>query len=167
MKSHGTGLPPWEFREKGERCVFEQSALVFHPENIIIGNDVYVGHQAILKGYFKNEMRIGSGTWIGQQAFIHSAGGVEIGEKVGIGPGARIISSTHRMQQAPNTEPIMDQPLVFAKVVVRDGCDIGVNATVLPGVELARFTQIAAGAVVTRSVEKEGLTVGGVPARPL
>ncbi len=92
--SHGTGeFSPEQFARLGERVVFEAHVLVFHPENIEIDDDVYVGHQTILKGYHKNRMVIGAGSWIGQQCFFHSAGGLTIGRRVGIGPGVRILPS--------------------------------------------------------------------------
>lgn len=161
MKSHGTGLAPWKFAEKGEDCVFENSVLIFHPENILLGDRVYVGHQAILKGYYQNTMRIGSGVWIGQQCFIHSAGGIEIGEAVGIGPGVKILTSQHHLLDP--TVPIVHQKLDFAPVKIGKGCDIGANAVVLPGVILGDFCQVGAGAVVTKSFPDHSI-VTGVPA---
>ena len=75
-RSHGTGrFRPEDLASCGEDCVFEDGCLVFHPENVHIGDHVYIGHQAILKGYYRNELHIGNGTWIGQQCFLHSAGG--------------------------------------------------------------------------------------------
>ncbi|MBK5257814.1 MAG: transferase, partial [Vicinamibacteria bacterium] len=71
--SHGDGkFSPEQFAYLGERAVLEPGVLVFHPENIQIGDDVYVGHQTILKGYHRNRMSIGAGSWIGQQCFFHS-----------------------------------------------------------------------------------------------
>lgn len=160
-RSHGTGLGPWDFASIGEGVVLEQGVLVFHPENIVLGNGVYVGHQAILKGYFKNKMTIGEGTWIGQQCFLHSAGGITIGRQVGVGPGAKILTSTHT-ETAPST-PIMDGELKFAPVVIGDGCDIGVGAIILPGVTLGDGVQVGAGAVVTKNASA-GCVIAGVPA---
>ena len=78
--SHGTGIfDPTQFASLGNNVVFESGVLVFHPENMEIGDNVYVGHNSILKGYYRNVMLIGSGTWIGQQCFFHSAGGLTIG----------------------------------------------------------------------------------------
>ena len=62
VKSHGTGeFSPSQFARLGAGVVFEAGVLVFHPENIEIGDDVYVGHQTILKGYHNNKMTIGDG----------------------------------------------------------------------------------------------------------
>ena len=165
MKSHGNGLPPWDFYECGSGVVIEHGALVFHPETVSIGDDVYIGHYAIVKGYYNSRMSIGRGTWIGQHAFVHSAAGILIGEDVGIGPGTRIFTSAHDLNQGSHL-PIMKRPLQLAAVEIGDGCDLGVNSVLLPGVRLGRHVQVAAGAVVTKSFP-DGSIVAGVPARNL
>jgi acetyltransferase-like isoleucine patch superfamily enzyme len=143
--------------------VFEAGVLVFHPEHVEIGDDVYVGHQAILKGYFKNRLVIGARSWIGQQCFLHAAGGIRIGERVGVGPGVKILTSTHELPGDASV-PIMDGALVFAAVVVGDGADLGVGAILMPGVTVGSGAQIGAGAVVTKDVPP-GAIAAGVPAR--
>jgi acetyltransferase-like isoleucine patch superfamily enzyme len=163
-RSHGSGaFSPVDLAACGEGCVFEPGALVFHPENVRLGAGVYVGHYAILKGYYRNQLVVGDGTWIGQQAFLHAGGGLRIGARVGIGPGVRIITSTHDAP-ADARAPIMDGALAFAPVVLEDGCDIGVGAVILPGVTVGRGAQVGAGAVVTHDVPA-GAIVAGVPAR--
>lgn len=164
-RSHGTGLwLPGDFRALGANTVIEPGVLVFHPENITVGENVYVGHQTILKGYFKNELQIGDGTWIGQQCFLHSAGGIEIGRNVGIGPGVRIITSVH--SEAGRSIPILHSPIEFAPVRIEDDADIGVGAIVLPGTTIGRGAQVGAGAVVTTDVPAYAV-VAGVPAKVL
>jgi acetyltransferase-like isoleucine patch superfamily enzyme len=165
-RSHGTGaVDPGLLAACGTGVVFEPGALVFHPENVEIGDDVYVGHYAILKGYHLNRMRIGARSWIGQQAFLHSAGGLEIGVRVGVGPGVKIITSSHELP-ADIAAPVMDGALRLAAVTLEDGCDIGVGAIVLPGVRVGRGAVIGAGAVVTADVPA-GAIAAGVPARVL
>ena len=162
-QSHGDGtFDAEQFRRCGEDCVFEAGVLVFHPEQIELGRNVYLGHYAILKGYYKNLMRIGDETWIGQQAFLHSAGGLEIGARVGIGPGVRIITSAHA--EAGREVPILSAPIELAPVVIEDDCDLGVGATILPGVRIGRGAQIGAGAVVREDVPPYSVAVG-VPAK--
>jgi acetyltransferase-like isoleucine patch superfamily enzyme len=165
IQSHGTGLPPWEFRFLGEGTVIEHGVLVFHPENIFLGENVYIGHLAILKGYYRNEMRIGNGTWIGQQCFLHAAGGIEIGKEVGIGPGVKMLTSVHDLELGQD-QPIMRRAINLAPIRIGDGCDLGVNAVILPGVNLGLRVQVGAGAVVTRSFPDDSV-IAGVPARLL
>ena len=161
--SHGTGtFRPQDFAACGEHCVFETGVLVFHPENIHLGNNVYVGHQTILKGYYKNTLSIGDETWIGQQCFLHSAGGLTIGQRVGIGPGVKIITSSHR--DTDRSVPILFSPITFAPVTIEDDVDIGVGAILLPGVSIGRGAQIAAGAVVVKNIPAYAIAMG-VPAR--
>jgi len=164
-RTHGTG----QFtREQLRRCpasvVLEPGVLIFHPENVSLDEDVYVGHQAILKGYYQNQLQIGAGSWIGQAAFLHSAGGLTVGKRVGIAPHVCILTSKHA---DPGRDlPIMDGALELAPVTLEDGCDVGIGAIILPGVTVGEGAQVGAGAVVTRSVPPLSV-VAGNPARVL
>ena len=55
-------------------------------------------------------------------------------------------------------------PAQYLTTLLRQGCSIGANATVLPGLTLGRWSMLAAGAVVTRSIPDHALVVG-IPAR--
>lgn len=161
--SHGDGsFTLSSFKKVGKNVIFEKGVFIFHPENIEIGDNVYVGHYAILKGYHKNTMVIGDGTWIGQFAFLHSGGGIVIGKDVGIGPAVQIITSVHDL--AKGHPAIMRNPIKFAPVSIGDGSDIGAGAILLPGVRIGRYVQIGAGSVVSSDV-KDSSIVAGVPAK--
>ena len=163
FRSRGNGaIDQARFREVGEHVIFEHGALAFHPENISIGSNVYVGHYAILSGYYKSEMQIGSNVWIGQQCFLHSAGGLVIGDGVGIGPGVSITTSSHR--EVPRSFPITAAEVEFAPVFLEAGCNIGIRAIILPGVRIGRGAQIGAGAVVSQNIPEYAVAVG-IPAR--
>ena len=161
--SHGTGIfKNSDFGKVGKGVVFEPGVLVFHPENIEIGAHVYIGHNTILKGYYKNRMEIGSGTWIGQQCFFHSAGGISIGMNVGIGPAVKIITSCHIDEG--REKPLLHSRVAFFPVVIEDDCDIGVGAIILPGVTIGQGTQVGAGAVVNINLPPYSVAAG-VPVR--
>jgi acetyltransferase-like isoleucine patch superfamily enzyme len=161
--THGDGLySKDQFKSLGKGVVLEEGILVFHPEMISIGNDVYIGHNTILKGYFNNFLIIDDGTWIGQQCFFHSAGGIFIGKNIGIGPGVKIITSFHGEEGFE--KPILHSKVVFAPVAIEDDADIGVGAIILPGVTIGKGAQIGAGSVVTKSIQVYGVAAG-VPAR--
>lgn len=164
-RSHGTGRwAPQELAQLGADAIIEPDVLIFHPENVEIGDGVYVGHQTILKGYYRNRMRIGARSWVGQQCFFHSAGGITIGKRVGIGPGVKILTSSHSGR--PAGTDIMDTELEFAPVSIGDGSDIGVGAVILPGVTIGRRVQVGAGAVVAAALPDYAVAAG-VPAAVL
>lgn len=167
MKTHGTGVwRPSDFKRMGSDTVIEPGVLVFHAGRIEIGSNVYVGHNAILKGWHKSPFfEIGAGSWIGQQVFMHAAGGIRIGRRVGIGPAVKILTSQHD-SDAKAHEAVMDGDLQFAAVHIEDGADIGVGAIILPGVTIGQGAVVGAGAVVTKSVLPHHI-VAGNPARVL
>ena len=164
-KTHGDGsFAVKDFKKIGENVIFEEGVLVFHLENICIGNNVYIGHNTILKGYYKNEMIIGDYTWIGQGCFLHSGGGLEIGKAVGMGPMVKVITSVHREDDL--SKPLIFCDFEFGKVVIEAGCDIGVGAIILPGVKIGEGSIVGAGSVVNKDVEPYTV-VAGVPAKVL
>lgn len=163
--SHGSGrFSRGELGSCGPGTVIEEGVLVFQPQHVFLGDDVYVGHRAVLHGDTRGELRIGDGSWIGPDCFLHGAGGLTIGRRVGIGPRVAIITSVHA--ETPAGGAIIDAPLEFAPVNVGDGCDVGVGAILLPGTRLGAGVQVGAGAVVSGEFDG-GIVLAGVPARVL
>lgn len=162
-RTHGSGdFTPEQLASCGADCVFERDVLIFHPENVHLGRNVYIGHRTILKGYYKNEMHIGDETWIGQMCFMHSAGGIRIGSRVGIGVNVTILTSQH--QELGRAVPPLSSPVEMAPVVIEDEVNLGVGSIVLPGVTIGRGAKIGAGSVVTHDVAPYSV-VAGAPAR--
>lgn len=163
--SHGSGqFRRDQFRRFGANVVIEPGVLVFHPETISIGDGVYVGHNAILKGYHRNAMVLGDGCWIGQGCFFHSAGGLTVEEAVGVGPMVKVLTSEHVADRLEL--PVLHSPLRFAAVRLRRGCDVGVGAVILPGVTVGEGAIVGAGSVVTGDVPDFEVWAGN-PARRL
>jgi len=163
--SHGDGhFDLKDFKMVGENVVFEHGVLVFNPRTISLGSNIYIGHHTILKGYTKNEMNIKDDTWIGQMCFLHSAGGIDIGRAVGIGPCVKILTSFHK--EAKISRPVLTNELEFQTTVIEDGCDIGIGSVILPGVTVGEGAIVGAGSVVTKDVEPYSIVVGN-PAKLL
>ena len=165
FKSHGDGsFTREQFASIGEHVVLESGALVWHPETISLGENVYIGHRTMLKGHPLGLMYVGNDTWIGQDVFLHSAGGIKIGNQVGIGPRVMVLTSTHDISN--RQQAILDAPLIFAPVVIHDDADLGIASVILPGVTIGRGAQVGAGAIVTKDVPDYAI-VAGNPARIL
>lgn len=162
-ESEDSGIPDKSKLGKcGNNVIIEDGARIFYPENIEIGDNVYIGHDTILKGYFNSKLIIGSNTWIGQQCFIHGAGGVIIGENVGIGPSVKIHAARHK--ELGIDTPILFSKLEFLQIKICDDCNVGIGAVILPGVEIGKGCKIGANAVVNKSIQEYSVAVG-VPAK--
>ena len=134
-----------------------------HPETMDFGNSVFIGSQTMIQGRFDGSCRIGNHVWIGPQAYF-DARDIVLEDYVGWGPGAKVLGSTHTGE--PIDVPIITTELVIKPVVVGFGADIGMNASVLPGIHVGAHSIVGAGSVVTQDVPEYAI-VAGTPARIL
>jgi acetyltransferase-like isoleucine patch superfamily enzyme len=134
-----------------------------HPETMEFGDAVFIGAQAMLQGRFDGTCKIGNHVWIGPQAYF-DARNLELADFVGWGPGAKVLGSSHTGE--PTDQAIITTALVIKPVVVGFGADIGMNASILPGVRIGANAIVGAGAVVTHDVPDYAI-VAGVPATVL
>lgn len=84
---------------------------------------------------------------------------IEIGNNVMIAMGVTFCTVTHEIGEVKRGGKTFTKP-----IVIENGSWIGANATILPGITIAKGCVIAAGAVVTKSTEPNGL-YAGVPAK--
>ena len=134
-----------------------------HPERMEFGDSVFIGAQAMIQGRFDGTCRIGNHVWIGPQAYF-DARQLVLEDYVGWGPGAKVLGSTHT--GVPLEAPIISTGLVIKPVHVGFGADIGMNASILPGVRIGAHAIVGAGSVVTGDVPDYAI-VAGAPARLL
>ena len=86
-----------------------------------------------------------------------------IEDDVMMGAGVQIHVNNHRFDN-PHI-PLIDQGYYPDKLVVlKQGCWIGANAIILPGVTIGKNSVVGAGSIVTKSVP-DGVVVVGNPAR--
>jgi acetyltransferase-like isoleucine patch superfamily enzyme len=163
-RSEGDGLD-YESRLafRGENVIIEAGVRIFHPENIHIGHNVYIGHDTILKGYYAGQLRISDNVWIGQQCFLHAGGGLTIGRNVGIGPQVKMHAGRHAPPE--DGRPLLFSPIELRPIVIEDDVNIGLGATIMGGVTEALGVRVGAGAVVTKTFPPHSVLVG-IPAKP-
>lgn len=82
--------------------------------------------------------------------------GIRIEDDVFIGPNA-----TFTNDRAPRSKQHLSE---YPLTILRKGCSIGANATILPGVTIGQSAMVGAGAVVTRDVPPFAIVTGN-PAR--
>ena len=130
------------------------------------GTNLHIGHN--VTGNLENVICGNNVSLGGENLFLSSNAKVLIGDNVMFGPRVTVITGDHRidvvdkpMIQVLEKLPENDQDVVF------EGDNwIGANVTILKGVIIGEGSIIAAGAVVTKNVEKYSI-YGGVPARKL
>ncbi len=150
-------------RRSGNDLQIGPNVVLRHPETMEFGDCVFIGAQAMIQGRFDGTCKIGNHVWIGPQAYF-DARCLELEDYVGWGPGAKVLGSTHTAE--PVGVPVITTPLVIKQVVVGLGADIGMNASILPGVRIGAHAIVGAGSVVTHDVPDYAI-VAGVPARIL
>jgi acetyltransferase-like isoleucine patch superfamily enzyme len=148
-------------RKLGVGANIRRNVSVIHPETFEIGDGVFVGEQTIVQGRFDGRCVIGNGVWIGPQSYF-DARDLVIEDRVGWGPGAKVLGSEHT--GSPAGVPLIQSDLKIAPVRICAGADIGVNSIILPGVTVGREAIVGAGAVLTKDVP-DFATVAGVPAQ--
>lgn len=108
-------------------------------------------------------IRIGNFNYFNRNVMIDACGSVEIGNFNMFGPDVYIADSNHQFGDGFGPAEL---PMDRGRVVIGNRCWIGAKAIILKGVRLGDGCVVAAGAVVTRSVDP-GTVVAGVPARAL
>jgi len=104
---------------------------------------------------------ISSGVTIGNNVKVQNNvsiyAGTSIEDDVFLGPSCVLTNVTNPRAQIVRRS-------TYERTLLRKGCSIGANATIVCGVTIGRYAFVAAGAVVTKSVPDYALVVG-VPAR--
>ncbi len=147
--------------------------IIIHPSSIVdtqdIGQDskiwafvhilagVKIGNNANICDhcFIEDEVIIGDNVTIKSGVWIWN--GVIIGDNVFIGPSVAFANDKY-----PRSKNVC-----FAKkrTILNNGCSIGANSTILPGITIGNYAMIGAGSVVTKNVNDYEIVYGN-PAVP-
>jgi len=151
----------------GEKCSILTHAIVRNGKGVDIGNGSSVsGYCNIFprEPGFDGKFIMGKGSNIGDNSIIDTSDDVIIGDQVALGPFD--IVYTHDHDYHSDSFAAWKGGVKTGKVVIDDGAWVGARVTLLPGVTIGKRAIVAAGSVVTKSVEA-GDIVGGIPAKSL
>ena len=91
--------------------------------------------------------------------YFQAFNGIRMGDHVMFGPGTKIISAQHDLNDPTWARHTSSNP-----IQIGDRCWIGSNSILLPGVTLGRNVVVGAGAVVTKSFP-DNVIIAGNPAK--
>lgn len=110
-----------------------------------------------------HRIQIGRHAFINVGTFIDGSDQVNIEDYVRIGPHVKILTGTHMFRSSEIRRWPSDK-VIAMPVRIGRGSWLGINSTVLPGVNVGQGCVIGACALVDKSTEANGLYLG-VPAR--
>lgn len=129
------------FMRFGNDVVIEERCRFFHPDRIVLNDNVRINLDALIYG--SGGVRIGRNTLIGPRCFIHSA--------------------NHEISSSPDA--FHERGYRYHPVTIGDNCLISANVSILPGAQLGQDTFVACGAVVTKAIYAPASNLIGTPAR--
>lgn len=129
-----------KIKKRGKGIQISLPTVITKPENLEIGNYVYIG----------------------PEAWISTYGNVKIGNGTIFGPRLKIYTGNHNYDS--DTLIPYDEVTIAKEVVIGDNVWVGGDVTILPGVKIEEGAIIGASAVVTKNIPK-GAIVGGNPAK--
>lgn len=127
-----------------------------------VGVNVSIQPQVYL--YNIDKIEFGNNVSIHPMCYIEGAGGIEIGDNVSIAHSSTLITTNHSWNDV--SIPIKYNPEKYSKIILEDDIWIGCGVRILSGVQIKQRSVVAAGAVVTKSFERNTL-IGGVPAKQI
>lgn len=107
-------------------------------------------------GAGKGKLKVGANSYINYRCFLDLGNDIIIGDNVSIAFNCTFINSTHEIGDKKQRAAAG----LAKKIIIEDGCWIGANTTILPGVKIAKGCVIGANSLVASNTEENGLYVG-------
>jgi maltose O-acetyltransferase len=121
-------------------------------QNTKLQSGIYVGNG--------KDIQIGSFSRINENVKLDN---VKIGDYVMIAPGVTILGKMHNTESL-STPMVLQGEKKFEQTIISDNVWIGTNAVILPGLNIESGCIIAAGAVLTKNTQVNGV-YAGIPAK--
>lgn len=149
----------------GKGSYIEYPAIIGHPELIKVGEHTQILSGSRLQCYSEEIKMEECGIEIGNSCFITfgvsilATSKIKIGDNVLIASNCCFVSHNHGMNPEKQ-ETYMQQPLESEPITIGNGCWIGEQVMVMPGVTIGKCCIVGAGAVVTDNIPDYSIAVG-------
>ena len=138
-----------------EPCEIGDGTKIWHFSHVMkgarIGNGCILGQNV----HIANDVVLGNNVKIQNNVSVYT--GTVVEDDVFLGPSCVLTNVTNPRSQ-------INRHSLYETTLLRRGCSVGANATIVCGTTIGRYAFIAAGAVVSKDVPDYALMIG-VPAR--
>jgi UDP-2-acetamido-3-amino-2,3-dideoxy-glucuronate N-acetyltransferase len=140
-----------------EQVTIGENTKIWHFSHLLshttIGRDCSFGQNCVVGP----KVNIGNGVKVQNNVSIYE--GVEVEDDVFLGPSMVFTNVV-------NPRAFIQRKEEFKKTLLKKGCSIGANATIVCGITIGEYALIGSGAVVNKNVKPYALMVG-VPAKQI
>ena len=107
-------------------------------------------------------LKLGKFSTVTWNCIIEGGANTKIGDRVFLGPGTKILTSTYELNGYYAIEHIPDECRAtrYGDITIHDDAYLGANVTVLPGVTIGEGAVVGANALVNKDLEPWGIYVG-------
>ncbi|MGD9210321.1 MAG: acyltransferase [Desulfobacteraceae bacterium] len=136
-------------------------SLLIAPLYRSVGKNIQIFPGVKVRGI--HNLSVGNSVVLGEDIFLNANGGIVLEDEVGIGPGSKVWSVNHVIDDI--NKPITEQGYEDKAVHIGKGVWIGANCTILPGAQIGEGVVVSAGSVVGGKKIKAFALMAGNPAR--
>ena len=144
----------------GEGVFLYPLSKVIHPENAELDDHCRIFDNVFIDA--GRSLKIGKYSIITWFSLIEGGGHVIIGDRVFIGPGSKILSSTYEINGYYSIEHIPDEcrKTEFKDIKIEDDAYVGANSVIMPGVTIGEGAVVGANSLVDRNLKPWGIYFG-------
>lgn len=107
-------------------------------------------------------LKIGKFSTITWHCLIEGGAKTYIGDRVFLGPGSKLLTSTYELNGFYSVEHLPEGcgAIRYGDIVIKDDAYLGANVTVMPGITIGEGAIVGANALVNKDIEPWGIYVG-------
>lgn len=160
----GTELMGDNLRSKikycGEGVKLYPLCKMIHPQNAELDDHCQIMDYAFLDA--GKSLKIGKYSTITWHCLLEGGANISIGDRVFIGPGSKVLSSTYELDGYYAIEHIDERARAtrYGDITIHDDAYIGANSVVMPGVTIGEGAVVGANALVNRNLKPWGIYFG-------
>ena len=144
----------------GEDVRLYQLAKIELPQFVEIDDHCIIFDYAFLSG--RESLKIGKYCVIGWHTVIEGGANIILGDRVFLGPGSKLLSSTYDLQGFYSSQLLPDTTyeIRYGDITLGNDAYIGANSIIMPGVTIGEGAVVGANSLVDHNLKPWGIYMG-------